>query len=271
MSNKYYYKFQKNSEVGKQMTKFWRACQLADFSADRYAKRMGALFYYSEPTAFAGGVSYLVFDNTKNVDIEQWRLADTIGNDKCFEPNCYQRIGCSIVQKGFKPSNTATIYYQKEQKSWEEVKKIYSLKQWASMINLPLSDDEELNESLINKHLSNKQFLQYIEYYNSSDVNLKGNKTSRGLRRAIRAERERMNLPVVSADKLYNILKADLSNRVQEEVTPLFFIYNEEYYLCVNYPCVADGIENIHEAMFIKNMNMAKYYAKVAEDLKAFN
>ena len=65
MANRYYYRFDTSSALGKKFRSFWNECNKAERAAEVFAKKVGAVAYYSSPSAFAGGVAAVAFEEGK--------------------------------------------------------------------------------------------------------------------------------------------------------------------------------------------------------------
>lgn len=270
MDEKFYYTFPVNSKLGKAFMDFCKECHKADQKADRYARRMGALFYYSEPSAFAGGVSTLCFDEKgdaggkhprRSVDDRVWRYVTTINGDKCYEPNCRQVMGCSMVDTRFVPSDTMTMVWQKSVSPWAQVKHLYSRAKWAELAGIALTGDAGNDDKLLDAALGDKQFRQYMLFTGDDLKPVPKKGRSLPLMRAIKAERERMALPVVTLEPLAKLLEFDMEGHQPDNSTFGSFIYRDYFYISVSCRCDADGLEPIPALRYNYQLDTMKFVA----------
>jgi hypothetical protein len=278
---KYYYRFDASSPLGKKFRSLWNECDKAERAADVFAKKVGAAAYYSSPSAFAGGVAAVVFEEGK-ANEKLWRSAGrTDDGEELWEPDVKQRNGVLVLpRRGFRPSDTATRIYSRRMSSWQEVKGLNTIREWAAMAgvdmpiisgkNIPLDDQAkdmtkealEKVEKKVNEKMEKEMFCQYIELYRDDaipvDPKHPKRKTPMYVSQSIRIEKERLLLPVVTVEKLYALLEADQSGdkptdgkpKLVEPVTPTFFEWGGRYYIGIEYPCKAEGLEPITEATF---------------------
>lgn len=261
---KYYYKFPVNSPLGNRLSAFWNACQRADIKAEAYAKKMGAVSFYSNPFAFAGGVSLLSFPKRKMADgteqlvvnREQWRSEGFVGGEECFVPNTTAVIGCTVYpDTHFRPSDTASIVYHKRFSSWSEVRHVYSVKKWRekAMIKSGATLTNEEMKKKLDEEMKDKCFLLYTEYKGLTSDKL-------AAKRAVRAEVFRMALPIVLVSDFYRIFGVEDIDFRESEETPTFFVYGDFY--CVSMsakkaPSYDTVVSEIPEQQFIYNRNVA--------------
>jgi len=267
---KYYYKLPVDSSTGVQLEKFFFSCLKAEQAADKYAASMGAVAYHSHPSAFAGGVAYLVFPKRFDektgkeetiTDREQWRYVQTLNGEDCWEPNCQQRIGCLVFDdKRFMPSDTATRIYRKKLSTWAEVRNIHTTEQWKQLAGIKLKGTEEENRKALDTALQDKTFVVYTEFFGWQKPKKHGKPgIPQSLRRAIKAERMRMRLPVVPVERLYSLLHAQIidADNNTDTCTPVFFKYNNYYYIGIDFLCKAEAMEEIPSQMFVCKKNIA--------------
>jgi hypothetical protein len=93
---------------------------------------------------------------------------------------------------------------------------------------------------------------------------------------SIRIEKERLLLPVVTVEKLYALLEADQSGdkptdgkpKLVEPVTPTFFEWGGRYYIGIEYPCKAEGLEEIEQGVYqvkMTTLRQAEEAQRIAE------
>ena len=278
MAERYYYRFSTSSQLGKKFRSFWNECNKAERAAEVFAKKVGAAAYYSSPSAFAGGVAAVAFEPGK-ANGKMWRSAGrTDDGEELFEPDVKQRNGVLVLpRRGFRPSDTATRIYSRRMSAWQDVKGIYTLREWAKLAGVEMPDlgggtAEHSKEALekvekkVNEKMEKELFCQFIELYRDDEIPVDPThprrKTPLYISQSIRIERERMLLPVVTVEKLYALMEADQSQdkptdgkpKLVEPVTPTFFEWGGRYYIGIEYPCKAEGLEPIIEATYRMKM-----------------
>lgn len=260
---KFFYEFSEASTLGKSMFKFHHACVKADEAAENYAQKMGATAWYSDPSAFAGGVNCLEFDERK-LDRQMWRPVEKINGHTCYEPAVSVVAGAIRINDDmrFPPSDTRTRTYAKTPCGWQEVRQFYTMRQWAAMIGYRLTGDKEADGKAIIAQLQNQKFLQFMEFHGEQQPRRKENKLSRAFLRAVRAEQLRMHLPVVPVSELYQLLQADVTaiDEKDNPSTPTFFLHNGSYYVALAYPCQHPDLHAITSQRYIYAKNMMKFF-----------
>ena len=236
---RYYYRLPISTHLGKQFRSLHRECMHAEQAAERFAKKVGAQQYYPASSAFAGGVMCVSFADDARPDEQLWR---SCGKDadgiEMWEPRCNKREGSIDYNPNHSPIDTATRLYAKR----------------------PAIDGR----------------LHYIELY-SDEPQHQSRSTKRGkqcqlsrtARQAIRIERERLLLPTVLTDRFYKLLQVDfLDAKKIEPVTPVFFDFDGYYYLCMAYPCHADGLQLMQQEAF---MQRKEDLLRCQRDIEAMN
>jgi hypothetical protein len=242
-----------------------------------FAKKVGAAAYYSSPSAFAGGVAAVAFEEGK-ANEKIWRSAGrTDDGEELWEPDVKQRSGVLVLpRRGFKPSDTATRIYHRRLSSWQEVRGSMTLREWAKMAGVEMPDTNmdkdtmraalEKVERKVNEKMEKEMFCRFIELYRDDEIPVDPNhprrKTTLYISQSIRIERERMLLPVVTVERLYALMEADQSGdkptdnkpKLVQNVTPTFFEWGGRYYIGIEYPCKAEGLESILEGMYQMKM-----------------
>ena len=260
---RFYYQFDASSELGKRMFRFHHSCVKADEAADDYARKMGAKAWYGDPNAFAGGVTCLEFEKGK-VDLKMWRPVGVINGVQCYEPAVSVVAGAVILddKEKSRPSDTAVRIYAKQPCGWEQVRQFYTMKQWALMIGYELTGDKEADGNAIIEKMKSHKFLSFMDFYGEQQPAYKENRRARSFLRAVRAEQQRMKLPVILTDDLYSMLMADMTQVSADDKespsTPTFFLYNGTYYIGVAYPCRHQDLHPIAGQMYTYKQNMLK-------------
>ena len=106
-------------------------------------------------------------------------------------------------------------------------------------------------------------------------------KYSRAFLAAVKAEKDRMELPVIGVEKLCELLRLRrirLDEQQEKEkrkaetlMAPTFFAYKGEYYISSDYPSESSDLELINFEKFRFNRNMALNDIKIKERLQKEN
>ena len=260
---RFYYRFDCSSELGKKFRTLWNICEKADRAAEVFAAKVGAQTYYSSPLAFAGCVECVSFEDTESVNRKIWKSMgkDADGYEQ-WVPIVSSRSDVLILpRKDFKPSDTATRIYEKRSLSWAMVSYLHSMKEWAEIVQMPLTGDEKKDKEQLDKVMNSTRFVKYIELYRDDTDSIPADRRVKMpyfVRESIRIERARMLLPVVKMESFYSLLQTDFSGvtkdgemSVVKDSTPTFFEYNKRIYLGIEYPCSADGLKEISSIVYI--------------------
>lgn len=241
---RHYYKIPLSSATGKKLRQFHHSAIKAADAAEKYAARWGALSYIGTFEAFEGGVEYLEF--AKAPDPMIWRKAghewDADAREFIYqyEPRVLERTGTQVLPKGTTPSNSWNRIYMpgvakvlKDQNGndvWQ-----FRFLEW-------YGDDEQYTTSRAGKRIESK-----------------------ALRRAIRAERERRALPLVSVQDLAAIIgmrpELDVNGkkkRFVEMETPTFFIVYDYYYISTPAECVCPDATPVEQRTYTFMQGTAK-------------
>ena len=265
---KYFYRFDDSCQLGHEMRSFWHDADKATAAAERWAKKFGGegAVYYEDPNNFAGGVRYLSFPREADVNREMWRYECQVGEDDCYVPNCKQRSDAIWVQqRGFMPSDTSARKYQKHYSTWKQVKGIYTTEEWAEIAGITLTGEQEQDDALVSRQMASERFVEYTEFYGEIAPKDKRYKSSKYVSRAIEAEVQRLSLPVVKTQRLYEMLHAHIPNGLLSQITPTFFYYGGRYYISLDYECTHRSLENISAEMY----QMKREQAILDERLRA--
>lgn len=251
---KYYYKLPVLSETGKRLRKFNSQAILALRRADAYAKRMGAVAYYSSNVAFAGGVAFLIFEKEPNPAV--FRVATKIDDELCYEPNVKLDSGVVVVKKNELPKDEPDCLYDRSKLlSWTDVRDRYSLATWAQTANI--NDAEKMTEDALREEITmrmkDRNFISYLRILDMPAPDLvQSHQLRKGARvhlravrpsvkvasRAVTAERQRMALPIMSISSLLDILTGGNTTVAAEcGTTPIFFEWKRNWYIGVDVPC----------------------------------
>lgn len=245
--SKFHYEVPVDSPTGERISRFWHRCIKAEQAAEEYAKKMGAKFYYSDPRYFAGGCVCIAFDEGQRIDKSVWRLAGTDRADglQYWEPDVERRTGLVPIPH-----------------------RDYALKDTFDRIY----DRSKIQER------EGKLFVPYVEFFRQEVTGHSGSSgkrstASRGLRKAIKAEVQRLRLPVVRTEALLDILAADTvgpstsvspaPKQPKEPTTPTFFLHRSRYFIGIDYPCTANAdLKPIVPEVYKLNQDKAELEAK---------
>lgn len=262
MENRHYYRFDILSELGKQFNLFWKSCDDAERAADTWAAKAGAKSFYTSPTAFAGGVACVSFEETPNEKIWEPLGKDADGVEQ-WKPRCSNRSGVVVLpRRNFMPSDTSSRIYSKRIITWGEAVMHKTLQEWAQVAGVQLTGDKRKDKAVVSDKLKDEFFMQYIDLYREDfvpgKVGAKQKLMSHVQKTAINLERTRMLLPTVSVKTLYRLLDADLtvglkegkSRVVRDDETPTFFKTGRRYYICINHACRHHNLEEADAAEY---------------------
>ncbi len=255
-----FYKCDRKSSVGIRLEHFWHKAQKAAHRAEDYAKKMGATSYIQPVQFFEGGVDFLEFE--KEPDLRVWRKRTDLGETVVYEPRCSVRAGVMMVPyKDSVLSNRWNIVYEKNTSEWTQVRNRFPLSYWCGKLGIKVSSSETEDWKRVDAALKGKFWLPYLEFsaeYESASV------VPTYVRKAVRAERLRLSLPVVSMDELYELLvfqlpdgKEEIKDFAQNLSTPTFFIYRDVFYISIGGECKHSELEEITKGVFVYNKNVA--------------
>ena len=262
---RHFYRFDTGSELGKRFRKLWNECTKAERAADSFARKVGAKTYYSSPSAFAGGVECVSFADGARVDKRIWR---SVGKDadglEQWVPDVSRRSDVMVLpRRDFKPSDTARRIYDRRVLAWHQVRHLHSLEEWAAMAHYALTADRERDAERLEAMLGASFFVRYIELGRNDEVPAPPTHPKRKMpyyqRESIRIERARLTLPVVKMERFHELLQTDRSEALRDgkptiiqESTPTFFEYDRRFYLGIDFPCLADGLEKLGSEAYVK-------------------
>lgn len=249
--SKHYYKLLIDSPTGKRLTEFWHSCISVERLAEKYAKRMGGEFYYSDPKYFAGGVSVISFPGNRPSDPQMWREVGTQHADGSF---------VDVREPDYKGATAAgdVVYFEpnvRKRIDWEEL---------PTKDFRPADTFDCIHSAIPPIERDGKWFVQVCRFEYDEPPGRSGNGqrvASRSVRKAIKAEVQRNRLPVMRVEPLFDLLGADLQPKTDgggadgrgtavnstkgPTSTPTFFAYEHYYIIGCDYPCSADGLVEI--------------------------
>ena len=259
---KYYYRINKCSDLGKQFRSLWNDCIKAENAQKFYVERMGAKSFTESTMYFTGGVQELIFPADMTIDERTWQQAgkDSETQETLWVPNVRKSSGCVISpRRGWKPSHTATRIYATRPITWQQARLTYSTQKWAEIAYIQLSGDSEMDRQQVEESLCNEIFWNYVEIQGSKDL-LPRQRMPEWMRRAVSAERERLLLPVVRVERIYNLLQAEFIDGKTPSSTPTFFEYGGRYYIGVGCKCLHETLESITEGTYnLKRTSLVIY------------
>jgi len=255
--NKYFYRLDSSTEVGKKFRRLWNECIKADRAAEVFTKKAGAKTWYPDDAAFAGGVACVSFETEVNKKL--WR---SLGKDadglEQWEPAVSRRGDVMVLpRKDFRPSDTATRVFERRVLPWAMVRHLHTQDEWAEMTGIKLTGDKTADAKRMDDVMSHLSFMRYVELYRD-DFEKKDDRVRMPyyVRESIRIERARLLLPVVKTEQIYRLLQADTAIEAKNPVivqdqAPTFFEYNKRVYIGIDYPCKADGLKEIDRKAYI--------------------
>lgn len=259
MAKHYYYRCDSASEIGKRLKRLLNECQKAERAQMDFGRKCGAKSIVPVDDNFEGGVIGVTFADDKDVNKTVWKeiVKDRDGKT-IWRPNCESRDGVVISKNDrYRPSDTATRMFDYKQHTFAEVKHLYTAKQWYDLGRQFLSERQltgNLKEdaALIEKTLSEKRFIKYVELYRT-DTDKSIREMSKLQREAINLEHKRRMLPVVTPLRVFSLLDADMmadmpadkqTGFVKPEL-PAFWEYAGYWYVGCVFPCKAEGLTEI--------------------------
>ena len=234
------------------MEAFWHQCLKADRAAEDYAVHYGATQYEQPVQYFAGGVDYLLFDPENEPNPNIFRLRHiTPDGEKLYEPNCmYSNELILLPNADFRPSDTWDRLYGKKPVTWADVSHTKPLTYFAAMANYVLSGKKDIDRAYLDSKFKDSYFLPYILYYSPDSTTPEPSGTekksaaSRALRQAIRAEKERVRLPVIRTEALFSILgikepetRRQIRKFTRTEPSINFFFVQDRVYIRSSHEC----------------------------------
>ena len=238
---KYHYQLLIDSKTGKLLSQFWHACIKCEQEAEKYAKKMGGLYYYPDTRYFTGGVSFISFPDNKPSDPQMWREVGVQHKDGSFtEARSKDYKGAQ--QPGdvvyFEPNVSKRI-------EWIEI---------PTKESRPADTFDCIHSAIPPIERDGKWWIQCCHFIYDEPPGRSGNNlrvASRTVRRAIKAEVKRTKLPVMRVEALLNLLGAELFQKADGGAngrgttvnsTPTFFAFEGRYYIGCDYECKADGL-----------------------------
>ena len=241
---RYYYRFAMTSGLGVRFRGFWNECQRATKAAERFAKKVGAKFFWPDTKMVAGGVDWVVFPEGAKVDTRIWKMdgKDDDG-EVLWVPDVKKRRGVCVVPVGGKvPAHTANRIFDRKAKGD------------GGAAAYGEGDNGGRDESGGTRW-------GYTEIYRDDDAARsedKRYKMSRAAKESIRIEKERLLLPRIGVADLLRVLKADVMADVPMDdrlhavqiFTPDMFEWKGSYYMSIDYPCRDEEMEEIKQETY---------------------
>ena len=264
MAKHYYYRCDSASEIGKKLKRLLNDCQKAERAQMDFGRKCGAESIVPVDDNFEGGVIGVTFADDDKVNKTLWKeiVKDRDGKT-IWRPNCECREGVVISKNDrYRPSDTATRLFDYKQRTFAEVKHLYTAQQWYDLGRQFLADSQlmgnrEENTALIEKTLSEKRFIKYAELYRT-DTDKSIREMSKLQREAINLEHRRRMLPVVKPLRVFSLLGADMMADMPENKqtgfvkpeTPTFWEYAGYWYVGCVFPCKAEGLTEISSEVY---------------------
>lgn len=241
---RYFYRCAAASLIGKKLRKLLNDCRKAERAQMVFGKKCGAESVVPVNDAFEGGVIGVLFRDDSKVNRTVWKeiVKDAKDGKIIWRPNCEHREGAIVAKsENHHPRSTSTRIYQYQHVGWERVKHLFQDEEAAVM---PLHTE--------------RRYVLYTELYRE-DTDKTVREMSKQQREAISLERERMMLPVVTPQRVFALLQADVMadlpkdkamHMVQPE-TPTFWEYDGWWYVGCCFPCKAGGLEKISSHLYV--------------------
>lgn len=247
----YFYKCDVSSPVGVNLGKFLSFALEVEERAEEYARSVGASAYICPVGCFAGGVDFLEFD--VQPDLNVWRKRTDLGDNILYEPNCNMNF-CVMVMDDDKsmPSDTWRRFYNHKHLTWDEVRGLFSVDKWLAICNRKSTGNKGTDWNIVTSLLFEKFFVTYVDYEYDNHRNVTKRLAS-AFRKAVKAERMRIALPVLQMKPLYDILCVDTPT----QHTPTLFIYNNEIFVGSDVPCAASDLFVISASQYEEYKNAA--------------
>lgn len=236
----HFYKLLQESPTGRQLAAFWQACIKVERRAEAYAKSMGAQYYFSDPKYFAGGVACVGFADKVQPNLKMWREAGEIDGQMQYVPNVDKHVEWVEVPNAEQmPQNSFDRLFHPHQQ--------------------PVERDGKLYRSCLK--------FEYHEEPGRSDQGVRV--ASRDIRKAIKAEVHRINLPVVKVETLLQLLQADWLPADKgdgkpvkgPQSTPTFFAFEQYYIVGCEYECKSKDLNDITPQQYRTFSDLAKRLA----------
>ena len=263
MEKRYFYRCAAKSVTGKRLRKLLNDCQKAERAQMEFGRRCGAESVVPVDSAFEGGVVGVVFADDAAVNRTVWKeiTKDERDGKTIWRPNCEHREGAVVAKGGqYRPKSTATRVYQYRQRGWEEVRHLFpDVAENGHGMHGDGENGHGTNGDGENGHGTNgRRFIVYTELYRE-DTEKAVRDMSKLQREAISLERERMMLPVVTPQRVFATLQADMMAdakegqrfRVVKPETPTFWVYDGWWYVGCSFPCRAEGLEEISSEAYV--------------------
>ena len=253
------------SPQGRLMEAFWHQCIKADRAAEDYAVRYGATQYEQPVQYFAGGVDYLIFDPERKPNPNIFRLRHiTPDGDELYEPNCmYSNELILLPDADFRPSDTWDRLYGQKPVAWADASHTKPLTYFAAMANYVLSGKKDIDRAYLDSKFKDSYFLPYILYYSpdsstpAPSSTAKKSAASRALRQAIRAEKERVRLPVIRTEALFSILgikepetRRQIRKFTRTEPSINFFFVQDRVYIRSSHECTGADLTRVQPSTY---------------------
>ncbi len=261
---KYYYRFSESSDLGIAFRSLLNAIDKANDAADAYTAKMGGKFYYNDMAFLGGGVVALSFEDESAVDKKIWRcIGPDEGGVNMWVPRVEQESGVMVLpRKTFRPSDTASRIYSKRILRWGDVRHLYPLVKWMMLAGVEPTGDKEKDAMTVDEKMQHESFVRFVEVKGDPELMPKDAKNGKKRRmpwhitRAICIEVQRMKLPLVGLEDMYNILKSvtedDGKPQRSDNTTPLQFRFCTRYYIGVNRKCTHPDLEPITQDLFLE-------------------
>jgi len=238
-------------------------CRKAERAQMDFGQKCGAESIVPVDAAFEGGVVGVTFSDDSKVNRTVWKeiVKDKDGKT-IWRPNCERREGAIVAKsEKYRPHDTATRIYDYRKRTWQEVKHLFAEGK---------TDGEDAADK---PQPTEKKYIRYIELYRE-DTKKSVRDMSKLQREAISLERERIMLPVVTPDRVFATLQADMTAGLPKDdkmhiirpESPTFWKYGNHWYVGCTFPCRAEGLRPIGIEVYVE---IKKRLLMMQRDLEA--
>lgn len=135
----YYYKIEKETELGTKLTRLLGDMNEAESKADDLANTHGAKEYYMDAVQDAGGIVAVEFPDNVIPDPKLWANFQIADNPKCYVPNVRIREELMEAEKALQMEGGSNVVVSKQDMPFEQVQFKFSREEAAKMAGITLT------------------------------------------------------------------------------------------------------------------------------------
>lgn len=135
----YYYKIEKETELGTKLTRLLGDMNEAESKADDLADTYGAKEYYMDAVQDAGGIVAVEFPDHVIPDPKLWANFQIADNPKCYVPNVRIREELMEAEKALQMEGGSNVVVSKQDMPFEQVQFKFSREEAAKMAGVTLT------------------------------------------------------------------------------------------------------------------------------------